>query len=103
MGKVLMLAINALSGQPYKLAHLSKRYIGLFISTILNIEDYRYSYGRARILAKLKDEIIKMPIIHNEDGSPVIDETYKYSEKGYIPDWQWMEDYIKSLPYGDRI
>ena len=79
------------------------QYIGLFISTILNIEDYRYSYGRARILAKLKDEIIKLPIIHNEDGSPVIDETYQYSEKGYIPDWQWMEDYIKSLPYGDRI
>ena len=78
-------------------------YVGLFISTILNIEDYRYSYGRARILAKLKDEIIKLPIIHNEDGSPVIDETYQYSEKGYIPDWQWMEDYIKSLPYGDRI
>lgn len=19
------------------------------------------------------------------------------------PDWQWMESYIKSLPYGDRL
>lgn len=78
-------------------------YIGLFLSTILNAEDYRYSYGRARILSKLKDEIIKLPIVHNEDGTPFIDRTYRYSNQGYIPDWQWMADYIKSLPYGDRI
>lgn len=78
-------------------------YVGIFLSTVLNTEDYRYSYGRARILGKLKDEIIKLPIIHNEDGSPFIDETYQYSEKGYMPDWQWMENYIKSLPYGDRL
>ena len=23
----------------------------------------------------------------------------KYSEKGYVPDWIWMENYIKSLNY----
>lgn len=25
------------------------------------------------------------------------------TEKGYIPDWEWMENYIKSLPYSDKI
>ena len=62
------------------------KYNGLFLATILNLEDYRYSYGRARILGKLKDEIIKLPV--DKEGNP---------------DWQFMEDYIKSLPYGDRI
>lgn len=82
--------------------HLNK-YIALFLCTVLNIEDYRYSYGRARILSKLKNEIIKLPILFNSDGTPFVDETYTYSENGYVPDWSFMENYIKSLPYGDRL
>ena len=77
--------------------------ISLFITTILNKEDYKYSYGRARIKSKLEKEIIKLPIQYNLDNTPYIDLTYKYSNKGYVPDWQFMENYIKSLPYGDRL
>lgn len=55
-------------------------YIGLFLATVLNLEDYRYSYGRARIMSKLKEEVIKLPV--DADGNP---------------DWHFMEDYIKSL------
>lgn len=83
--------------------HNLSRLSYLFIATILNKEDYKYSYGRARIKSKLQEEIIKLPIKHNVDGTPFIDESNKYSEEGYVPDWQFMEDYIKSLPYGDRI
>ena len=79
------------------------QYVGLFLSTILNKEDYRYSYGRARILGKLKAEQIKLPVKHNADGTIFIDDEHTYSEDGYVPDWQFMEDYIKSLPYGDRL
>lgn len=66
------------------------KYNALFITTILNKEAYKYSYGRARILSKLSNEIIKLPAITKEDGT-------------YEPDWEYMENYIKSLPYGDRI
>ena len=69
----------------------------MFIATILNKEDYKYSYGRARIKSKLEEEIIKLPIKYNNDNIPVIDENRTYSDEGYIPDWQFMEDYIKSL------
>ncbi len=69
----------------------------MFISTILNKEDYKYSYGRARIKSKLEEEVIKLPIKYNVDGAPFIDENRTYSDEGYIPDWQFMEDYIKSL------
>lgn len=54
----------------------------MFILTLLNSCAYLYSYGRARILEKLKQETIKLPIDSN----------------GSI-DWQFMEDYIKSLNY----
>ena len=71
----------------------------IFVATILNKEDYKYSYGRARIKSKLENEVIKLPIQYNSDGSPLLDNTYKYSEQGYVPDWQFMEDYIKLLQY----
>ncbi|PJG82400.1 restriction endonuclease subunit S [Caviibacterium pharyngocola] len=78
-------------------------YNAMFVSTILNNEYYRFSYGRARILGKLQKEIIKLPIVKNPNGSPLIDKSKQYSDTGYIPDWDFMENYIKSLPYGDRL
>ena len=57
-------------------------YNALFLCTLLNQEVYRYNYGNARILDKIKKERIKLPV--DAEGNP---------------DWQWMEDYIKGLPY----
>lgn len=75
----------------------------LFLATILNYESYKYSYGRVGS-DKFQNTYIKLPICFEPDGiAPKIDHTYKYSDKGYVPDFQFMEDYIKLLPYGDRI
>ena len=51
----------------------------------------------------ISEIMLHLPIQHNSDGSILIDETHSYSDEGYVPDWQFMENYIKSLPYGDRI
>ena len=61
------------------------KYIALFVCAVLRQEKYRYSYGRKWILDSMKSTVIKLP------------------EKSGKPDWTYMEDYIKSLPYGDRI
>jgi len=61
------------------------KYIALFICAILRQEKYRYSYGRKWVLESMKSTIIKLP------------------EKAGKPDWLYMESYMKSLPYGDRI
>ncbi len=79
------------------------KYTGLFITTILKKERYRYSYGRAYKIDLIKTTLVKLPVMRNTDGTPYIDKTKKYSEKGFVPDWLFMENYIKSLPYGDRI
>lgn len=71
----------------------------LFIATILNQEVYKYNYGRARIKSKLEKEIIKLPILKDVKNNPIIDEDKKYSDDGYIPDWNYMENYIKKLPH----
>lgn len=77
--------------------------LGLYVTSILNKEQYKYSYGRAFLMDRIKDTIIKLPIVRNSDKAPIIDESKCYSEQGYLPDWQWMEKYMKSLPYGDRL
>ena len=66
------------------------KYIGLFITTIINNERFKYSYGRAVYSGVCENMVIKLPAVMKEDGS-------------YEPDWNFMENYIKSLPYGDCI
>ncbi len=78
------------------------KFSSLFIVTILDKEKFKFSYGR-KYRAHLNDIKIKLPICYQPNGSPLIDLDHKYSEEGYIPDFKFMENYIKSLPYSDRI
>lgn len=76
---------------------------GLFIATIMSANKYKYAFGRKAFQNKFIDNIIKLPIQRDVFGNPVIDPDKKYSDKGYIPDWDFMERYIDSLPYSDKI
>lgn len=60
--------------------------VGLFICSVLRNEKYRYSYGRKWTLDNMKKTMIKLPATF--EGTP---------------DWVQMEEYIKSMPYGDRL
>ncbi|MBR3963465.1 MAG: restriction endonuclease subunit S [Oscillospiraceae bacterium] len=77
----------------------------IFITTcIMNESKYKYfPFGRELNTHIRTDFGFTLPIQRNANGNPIIDDTHKYSEDGYIPDWEWMENYIKSLPYGDRL
>ncbi len=79
-------------------------YTKLFIATLIRNEcKIKYqAFGRELNSHFRKDFTIKLPVKCNSDGI-IFDETYEFSDKGYIPDWEWMENYIKSLPYSDRI
>ena len=65
------------------------KYNALFLVTVLDTERPKFSFGRKR-KATLPDTQIKLPAIQKVDGT-------------YEPNWQYMEDYIKSLPYADLI
>ena len=70
--------------------------IGAFLATVYSQERPKYSFGR-KWKTKLADTEVNLPVQHNADGSIFIDDTKKYSDDGYVPDWQFMEEYIKSL------
>lgn len=55
---------------------------GLFISSIISNDEYKCAYGRQYRQKTFAVHKIKLPI--DPLGNP---------------DWQWMEDYIKGLPY----
>lgn len=61
-------------------------YTALFIISILKQEKYKYSYGRAFKMELISNTRLKLPVIDDS-----------------TPDWVFMENYMKSLPYGDRI
>lgn len=74
----------------------------IFIITVIEQNKYKYSYGR-QANKTLPTLIIRLPILYNADGTPYIDDARSYSAEGYVPDWKFMEQYIRALPYGDRI
>lgn len=76
--------------------------IGMFLATVFSLERPKYSFGR-KWGRFLKGTTVKLPVKSDESGKPIIDPSSPFSPEGYIPDWQFMEDYIRSLPYGDRI
>ena len=77
--------------------------IGLFMSTVIRQEKYKFTYGRKWTLDNMNKTVIKLPIKRNQQGNPIIDEEKEFHPKGYTPDWQFMENYINSLPFSDRI
>lgn len=61
------------------------KYIAIFLVTILNLEQYRYNYGRKCSQSRMKQTKIKLPA------------------KNGKPDFNFMENFIKSLPYSNNI
>ena len=61
-------------------------YIAMFLCTIIEKDRFRWTYGRKWRPARMPSSIISLPA--TESGSP---------------DWQFMEDYIKSLPYSRNL
>lgn len=61
-------------------------YIGLFITTVIRKEKFRFNYGRKWHVDRMKTSIIKLPIM--PDGNL---------------DLEFMEKYIKGLPFSSAI
>lgn len=61
-------------------------YIGLFLTTLIKKEKFKYGFGREWSMERMRKSVIKLPV--DEAGEP---------------DWEFMENYIKSLPYSSNL
>lgn len=62
------------------------QYIAMFLCSLIEKERYRWTYGRKWRPKRMPSSLIKLPV--NKSGNP---------------DWKYMEDFIKSLPYSANI
>jgi hypothetical protein len=56
------------------------------VIAVIRHETYRFNYGRKWNKRRMEESLIKLPAA--SDGQP---------------DWQFMEDYIKGLPYSSVL
>lgn len=65
-------------------------YIALFLCTVLFNEKYRFTYGRKWYLELMEKSYIWLPSIKKANGE-------------ITPDWDFMENYIKRLPFSSNL
>ena len=74
--------VNPLYLKDYKL----NQHIAMFLCTLIELEQYRWAYGRKWRPSRMPKSKIKLPV--NSNGKP---------------DWAYMENYIQSLPYSSNL
>lgn len=71
-----------LKEHPFKI----NAFVGHFLATLIELEKYRWAYGRKWRPSRMPDSIIKLPV-----------------DKKGAPDWVTMEKFIKNLPYSSNL
>lgn len=61
-------------------------YIAMFLICLIRSEKIKYSYGRTWSIERMNKTIMSLPIDDQDE-----------------PDWQFIENYIKSLPYSSNL
>ena len=69
----------------------------LFLQVVLQQLRFKYSYGRKVTESKYLSELMDLPIQRDANGDPIVDNARQFHPEGYIPDWQFMEAFIRSL------
>lgn len=86
--KAFFQPLNFINGNKINIIRHSKlnKYVALFISTLLNLEiEKKFNYGRGATKERISQLKIKLPV------------------KNGNPDFEYMEDYIKSLSYSSSL
>lgn len=69
---------------------------GLYVASCMSYLTKKFAYSNMCSWNKIQDLSLCLPIQTDDSGKPVIDAGKTYSPKGYIPDWEYMEKYIKA-------
>lgn len=70
---------------------------GLYMTSCMLYLTKKFAYSNMCSWNKIQDLPLCLPIQTDGSGKPVIDAGKTYSPDGYIPDWEYMEKYIKAI------
>lgn len=71
--------------------------VGLYLVTQMSYMRTLFSYSNMGTWNKIKELFILLPIQIGENNKPIISMCKKYHPDGYIPDWSFMEKYIRAI------
>lgn len=73
------------------------RYNALFICTVIKIMAQKFDYSDALTSDNLKNLKVNLPAQKDTNGEFIIDANKKYSDEGFIPDWEYMASYMEAI------
>ena len=69
-----------------------------YLATCLNkVIKPQFSYSNKAGWDKVQKTNVSLPIQTDSSNHPVIDPTRKYHPEGFVPDWDYMEKYIRAM------
>jgi hypothetical protein len=96
--------------QPHRVGVLYNAYIITLKDNIVNREIFEYlscvleksikylfGYEYKATWDKVRKIFIPLPIKKDKEGNPLLDKSKMYHEEGYMPDFEYMEKYIKAI------
>ena len=71
--------------------------VGLYLVSQMMYLRKMFSYAEMGTWNKMKSLYISLPIITDKNKKPILDSEHKYHPDGYIPDFDYMEKYIRAM------
>lgn len=76
---------------------IKSREVGLYLVSQMSKFPALFSYNNMGTWPKISALRIVLPIQTDVNGQPVIDQSKKYHPDGFLPDWEYMEAYIRAI------
>ena len=67
------------------------------VCAIIKISAQKFGYNDALTSDNLKNLMLRLPAQKNADGSLYIDEKKEFSDEGFVPDWEGMEEHMEKI------
>lgn len=68
-----------------------------YLGTALKKSGQYFTYSFKWNIERMKQTVIPLPIQTDISGNPVIDPDKTYHQDGFVPDWKYMENYIRAI------
>ena len=76
---------------------MSENVCEYLITTLYKALKSKYSWNSSISSKKIQNDKFILPIQTDTNGNPILDPDCHYHPDGYIPDWDFMEKYIKAI------
>ena len=71
--------------------------LGMYLVSVIRKLVKNFNYTNKLTVDFLKESCVMLSVQTDASGTPIIDSTHKYHKEGYLPDFEYMEKYIRAI------